>query len=467
MKKVLLLILLIGQLPLQAQQQLTLEACREMALQNSDNIKIAGLQIEKARAEQAVMKTQYLPSLSGNATGIYLHNNIDVEMFLPTVVPNPATGELVPNLMTHPITGQVITGPDGNPVFNVYAWLPLEISLQGAYLAGVSIEQPVYTGGKINAGMAMTRIGLDMASENLRMQHANTIYETDHAYWLYVTVQEKVRLAEAYAQLLAGLESQTQHAWETGYITRNEYLGVVVKHNEAKLQLQKAQSGRELARMALCRLIGLPLETAVETTDTSTTHNSFAHIINTSYNLSNRPEYRLLEKNIDMAWQQLKISRADFLPSAGISAGYNFVGGLDIGTTSYDEGNASIIASVKIPLFHWGEGRKKQLVAKHEIEIRRAELAKNSGLLTLEIENARLGLADAIKRIGLSEQALLHAEENLQENRDNYELNMRVLTDLLQAQAQWQQAYSEIIDARAELRLKETAWRRATGNLSD
>lgn len=92
------------------------------------------------------MKTQYLPSLSGSATGLYLHNNIEQELTLPTQVPDPATGQLRPNVMVHPQTGEVVMGPDGNPVFNMYAWLPLEISLQGAYLAGISLQQPLYTG---------------------------------------------------------------------------------------------------------------------------------------------------------------------------------------------------------------------------------------------------------------------------------------------------------------------------------
>lgn len=451
---------------LKAQKPLTLEACRELALRHNEDLKIAGLQIEKAEAERAAMKTQYLPSLSGTATGIYLHKNIEMEMYLPTVVPNPQTGEFVPNVMTNPATGQIVTGADGNPIFNMYAWLPLEISLKGAYLAGISLEQPIYTGGKINAANAMTRIGIDMSHENRALHRANVLWETDQAYWLYATVQENVKLAEAYTKLLSELKQTVQHAFETGFTTHNELLKVKVKHNEALLQLQKARSGLELTRMALCRVTGLPFDTPIITTDSLLFENSgIDGFSGEDFDIASRPEYRLMQKNVDMAYEQLKLARADFLPTAGINVGYNFVGGIEFGTVDYNSSNASIIASVKIPLFHWGEGRQKQLSARQDIEIRKTELGKNARLMTLEMEQARLNLADAHTRLELVRANLEQAEENLRVNTDNFELGMGVLTDLLEAQTLWQNACSNLIEAKAELKMKETAFLKATGKL--
>lgn len=53
----------------------------------------------------------------------------------------------------------------------------------------------------------MTRIGAEMAADNLELQRANTLWETDQVYWLYVSVQEKVKLAEAYEDCSAGWRS--------------------------------------------------------------------------------------------------------------------------------------------------------------------------------------------------------------------------------------------------------------------
>lgn len=501
MKRLLILFLVLVTLPeVKAQQRMSLEECRRLALEQSQEMKIARLRVEKAGAERAAMKTQYLPALSGSATGAYLFNDIEQELTLPTQVPDLATGQLRPNVMVNPQTGEVVMGADGNPVFNMYAWLPLEISLQGAYLAGISLQQPLYTGGKIAAGNAMTRIGTEMAADNLALQQANTLWEADQAYWLHVSVQEKVKLAEAYEGLLSRLEERVQNAWETGMTTRNELLKVTVKHNEVRLQLQKARSGLALTRMALCRITGLPYDTAIETTDTVQTGSSSGSATaplqgergfiasdtlpqiprglegaghtqpsltgeGTPVDLSARPEYRLLQKNVALAREQVKLVRADFLPTAGISVGYNYVGGIEIGPEKFTSSNPTVMASLKIPLFHWGEGRQKQLSAQHDHQIRAEELEKNSRLMTLEIEQTRLNLKDAHLRVAMAATAMEQAKENLRVTSDNFEVGMGLLTDLLEAQAQWQSARSEQIEAGADLRLKETAWLKATGAL--
>ncbi len=467
MKKIVIVFLLMFFLPgLHAQQKLTLEDCRRLAVENSQEMQIARFMVEKAEAERAAMKTQYLPSLSGSATGVYLFKDIEQELTLPTQVPDMTTGELRPNVMVNPTTGEVVMGPDGNPVFNMYAWLPLEISLKGAYLAGISLQQPLYTGGKIAAGHAMTKIGVAMAGDNLELRRANTLYEADQAFWLYVSVQEKVKLAEAYAELLSRLETRVKDAWETGMTTRNEFLKVAVKHNDARLQLQKARSGLELTRMALCRITGLPFDTAIETIGGDAGEDvSIDGLRVDSVDLSARPEYRLLQKNAELAAQQVKLARAGFLPTAGVSLGYNYIGGIDIGPEKITSSNPTVMASLKVPIFHWGEGRQKQLAARREQEIREAELEKNSRLMTLETEQARLNLRDARLRMEMARSAIEQAEENLRVTSDNYEVGMGLLTDLLEAQAHWQNSLSEQIEARADFRLKESAWLKVSGQL--
>lgn len=448
-----------------AQQTLSLQQCRKMALEHNENIEIARLQFEKAKTDRAAMKTQYFPSLSGSATGAYLFNDIEMETYIPTAKPNPLTGELQPNIKINPNTGEPVMGPDGNPVFNVYGWLPLEISLKGAYIAGVTLEQPIYTGGKIQAGNRMAKIGVEMTREKLKLEREKTIYNTDQSYWLYVTVQEKVKLAEEYTKLLEELLKTTQSAYETGMSTQNNVLKVKVKLNKAKLGLQKAQSGLKLTRMALCRTVGLPFEAEIVTTDSlNKTVKPLNHV--NVQGVDFRPEYSLLEKQIKLANEKIKLTRADFLPTAGLQVGYNYIGGIKYADQSYEDGNASIMASLKIPLFHWGEGFKKIKSAQHEVAIKKVQLEKNSRLLELEITQAKLYLNDATTRVEMAEESLAQADENVRVTNDNYELGMKILPELLEAQAQWQEAYSELIDARAECKIKESAYLKATGQLT-
>ena len=65
----------------------------------------------------------------------------------------------------------------------------------------------------------------------------------------------------------------------------------------------------------------------------------------------------------------------------------------------------------------------------------------------------------------MTEKSLGQAEENLQESKNRYEVGMEAITDYMEAQAQWQQAWSDAIDAKAELRLSETYYLKAAGRL--
>ncbi len=173
-----------------------------------------------------------------------------------------------------------------------------------------------------------------------------------------------------------------------------------------------------------------------------------------------------MQKNVGLAQQQIKLARADFLPTAGLSVGYNYVGGIEFGNADYSSSNASVLATVKIPIFHWGEGKQKQLAAQLEYSMKQQEMNKNTTLMKLEIEQARLNVLDAQTRVQLAQESLKQADENLRVHTDNYEVGMAVLTDLLEAQAQWQQVYSELIEAKADMKLKETAWQKALGTLN-
>ena len=58
------------------------------------------------------------------------------------------------------------------------------------------------------------------------------------------------------------------------------------------------------------------------------------------------------------------------------------------------------------------------------------------------------------------------AEENLRVTNNKYNVSMALLTDLLDAQSQWKQAKSNLIEAQTQYKIYETEYLRATGRLN-
>ncbi len=102
---------------------------------------------------------------------------------------------------------------------------------------------------------------------------------------------------------------------------------------------------------------------------------------------------------------------------------------------------------------------------KAEQEMSELKKEDASQMMLLEATKARFGVEDAAMRVKLTAHSLTQAQENLTESKNRYEVGMETLTGYMEAQAQWQKAWSDWIDAKTELRLSETGYLKATGRL--
>lgn len=454
---------------LSAQVVLNLQMCREMALQNSKEIDIAGKQQQKAAFDVLAYRAEYLPKLSVVGLGFYNQKKYNYKLkggYLPTYKPG-ADGQLEPNIVVNPENHQPVIGTDGKPVFNEYAFLPdikLQLGLRGVYSAGVQLLQPVYLGGKVRAAYRIAKAGEEIAGENIRRNRADVVLSVDEAYWQLLRVEEQAAAAAKYLKVVEELLENLKNARAVGMATMNDVLKAQVRYNDARLMLQKARNGSVLARMNLCRLVGLDLETNIRLEDALTAKvNDLIWALDSS--VTQRPDYNMLEQEVNLREREEALTRSDFLPQIGLTAGYGYSGGVKL--NGDDEANAtfSALATVQIPVFHWGEGRNKLRAVRLEKEISLLNLKKSSELMRLEVVSSRFNIEDALTQVQLAQEAFLQAEENLKVSSDQYQVGMENLTSLLEAQAQWQQAWSEWIDAKALLHLSESRYLKAIGRL--
>lgn len=410
---------------------LTLAECRERALAHSEELQQADIRLEQARLDRRIAATAALPRIEGSATGAYVVPDIDM--------------------------------------------MGMEMRMRGTYMAGLTLTQPIYAGGKISAARRMARIGEEVAGEQRRMTRMEVLVEADNAYWTLVAVEGKVRMLESYAAQMDTLCTQTTAAVESGMAIENDRLRVEARRSEIDYQLQKARNGADLCRMSLCRVIGVGGDIRPVPTDTLFRPSAPGVL---RADLEARPELRMLEQQVAVGEQQIRDARSAMLPTAGLSLGYTYYGNIklqsmvDAGggtyvpfTQEFRDGLGLAMVAVKIPIFHWGESRKKVRKARYELQHAQLDLQKNTRLMTLEVEQAIRNVEDGYRMIRTAELALSQAEENLRVMRNRHAAQMAPLTDLLDAQSQWQQAASNRIEAQTQYRIYETEYLRATGRL--
>ena len=255
-------------------------------------------------------------------------------------------------------------------------------------------------------------------------------------------------------------------AYKHGLKSKNDVLKVQVKLNESELSIRKAENALRLANMNLCHLTGRPLtETLHISDDFPAIEQKMEMQVD---DISLRPEYGLLDKQVELAKQQVKLTRSELLPQIGLRASYDYLNGLKVNNqTLFNQGNYALMLNVTVPIFHFGERINKVRAAKARLEQTRLEQADLNEKMYLELMQAANNLDEAKLQAQLSDQALEQADENRKVSKGEYEAGLEPLSDHLEAQALWQQAYETKVDAHFQLYLSYVKYLKAAGQLKE
>ena len=141
------------------------------------------------------------------------------------------------------------------------------------------------------------------------------------------------------------MESAHKH----GLKPQNDVLKVQVKLNESELNIRKADNALRLATMNLCHYIGKPLTADIRTADT---FPEVAQDIRLqTADISARPEYAILNQQVAIAKQQVKLNRSELLPQSRDQRLIRHVHGLELNNKNFlDDASFSVLLNVSIPL---------------------------------------------------------------------------------------------------------------------
>lgn len=431
-----------------AQEFLTMEQCRDMALNQNRQIAASVQQTAAARYTVASYKANFFPDFKLNGVGVY--GSADGNFSIPggnlPVLASDASGTLK---------------PDGS-----YAQFPgfkMDYELGWIYTGGITIRQPLYTGGKIRSAYKIAVLGVEMAKLSEQLTETEVIIYTEKAYASMIKAQEMQKVAELYLRTLTELLRNVESAYRNGLKSQNDVLKVQVKRNEAEMNMKKAENALRLASMNLCHYIGRPLNDCIIVSD------RYPEIEKTKLltgDISARPEYGILCKQVEANRRQVRLSQSDMLPQIGVQAGYNYLNGVKLnGNTLFDKGSFSALINVSIPLFHFGERKNKVNMAKAKLQQSLLEQEDKNELMLLELAQAENNLDEAHLECNLADSSLEQAEENRRVSAEQYRQGMETLSDHLEAQLLWQQAWQEKVEAHFNMYLEWVAYRKASGSL--
>jgi len=498
-----LCLLMTAAIPIKAQQLLSLDSCRAMALRNNKQIGIAELKQDVAHNLRKSARTKYLPHLSAIGTYQFTSEEISLlndqqksslsnlgttmagglqgmtsglqtqlgqlgQMLGQLGVPMEAFQQMAGQMQQQ--MGQTLTNTagllntEGQKIVDAF-----RTDTRNIFAGSLLVTQPVFLGGSLIALNRIADINEDMMQNAADARRQGVIYATDMAYWQIVSLRHKQRLAESFLAVVKKLDDDVQKMIQEGVATRSEGLSVSVKVNEAEMTLQKVNDGIVLAKMLLCKQIGLPINTDVKLTDEETEQIAAVTLgpqLDIQQAIDNRPEIKMLDNAVSISRQTTNILKAGHLPQVALTGGYaisnpNVLNGFE----KKFGGFWNIGLLVRIPIWNWGDVAYKVRASKSATAIANLEKDEARELIELQVNQSSFKVDEANKRLAMAESNIQRAEENLRVANVGFKEGVITPTTVMEAQTAWLQAQSQKIDAQIDVRLTQVDLQKALGNL--
>ena len=467
-----------------AQRVLSLDSCRQMALQGNKQLAATRLGQDLARDVKKAARTKYLPKV--DAIGGYSYMSKEVSIL------NDEQKSALSNLGTNAVNGMsasplgtqlatILTNLGMNPT-QVLPAAAVALDQTGTgivdafrtdtrnmWAGTVQVRQPIYMGGAIRAANRMADIGQSIADTRIDQQTQETLYDIDKAYWLVVSLRQKQRLAESYRDLVGHLNEDVHKMIGEGVATRADGLKVDVRVNEADMKITEVENGLALSRMLLCQLCGMPLDMEFTLEDESEMKDEGLGVTdeNSSLNYSLRPELQLLENAVELSRQTEKLALAPYLPHVGLVGGYTFSNpNVFNGFEQKVGGVWNVGVLVHVPVWNWMEGKFKVRAAKTATTMAQMTLDETREKIDLQVAQSRFKVVEARKKLNRARKDIESAEENLRCANAGFHEGIMDATTVMQAQTAWQQAQSQKIDAEIDVKMADVALKKALGTLS-
>ncbi|SEA41058.1 Outer membrane protein TolC [Desulfuromusa kysingii] len=436
-----------------AVQHLSFDAAWQAALSQTPEMLMSRAQIAEAQGAVTAASGQLLPKLqasysaSGSDSGLNVFgmklnqgqasfNDFGASLFDPT---DPSSLYITPGNLNNP-------------------------SWYSNYQTKLELLVPVFNGGKIRGYLQQARAylsaahnGNEMARQQLMLEVLKA-YQGVHTAVALVAVAEKaVTAAESYTEL-------TNKLFARGVVARNDQLraqlnlsNVCLRRSEVKTYLGKIY---DQLRVLVGNEDDRPIN-VTETLQVSLPEESLADL--RQHMLLDNPGLRALGEKVVAGQAEVKIARADYLPS------FNLLLSSEWNNPDFEPGgnHSSMVAGVlSWNLFDFGSRRGQVNQANARLSQQRAHLNQARNQLRLQLESAWRDVALAAERVKVRELAISQAEEAERLERLRYEKGVATMTELLAAQAELDKSRSELVAANYQQIMQRAGLLLALGRLT-
>ena len=366
------------------------------ALRNNLALLLSQQQAESARAQRRRNLSALLPNVSGNASESV--NQINLQAF----------GIPLPPGLTSPVVG-----PFG--LFDAHA------SMSETFLDLTAMNR-VRSAAENERAAAFT------------VQDARELVVLAAGNQYLRALADAARLDTAQAQLATAqaIFQQAEDMKKAGVNAGIDVLRAQVQMQAQQQRVLAAQNEFARQKMTLARAIGLPVSQAFELADTV----PYAPLpeLNVEEALARayqrRPEYLAAQARVRSAELEVEAAKGEAMPVMEIDGQYGILGQ----TPGNSERVFNLAAGLRIPLFQGGKVKADVAEAETSLRQDQMQLEDLRGLVEYEVRTSWLDVKTSNEQVGVAQQSIVLAGEQLKEAQDRYAAGVSGSLDVVQAQ---------------------------------
>lgn len=409
------------------------------ALEHQKNVKNANLDLQISNEQVREITGIGLPQINGS---------VDVKDFF--------------ELPTSLIPGQFFGGEPGS-------FIPVKFGTQWQSSAGVTASQLLFDPTYL-IGLKATRTIRDLANKNVTRSKIETAAAVYKAYYALLLVHERRVVIDANVERIAKLQKDTKALFANGFVEKIDVDRIDLAYNNMRSEKEKFDHLENMTENVLKFQMGMDITHPIQLTDSLDFNKVKDLRANDKPDVTRRIEYGILETQVRLEELNVQRYKVGYYPSlvGFISANamaqrteFNF---LRPGYRWYPTGILG--ATLSVPIFDGFQKSAKIRQSKCNLSKVQNELDNFRNAASMQVQNSRLAMEDAVRSLNLQQENLTLANEVVRVTKIKYDQGIGSNLEVLDAETSLKEAQSHFYNAVYEAIVSKIDYEVASGNLT-
>ena len=314
-----------------------------------------------------------------------------------------------------------------------------------SYGMEVTLEQPLYAGGKGAAGIRIAKQGIEVAKKNHDLSIESMLFHVAEVYYGRLEAQKNLESQQRNVERLQEHRRLSELRYKVGEVTQSVLLRAQAELARAQANRVALENDAAVKKRELEILSGLPDDAEISEPSVPKIPGETGSGLLTAA-LDSREDVHRSRLQEEIAKEGVVFARGNFLPSLSLEGAY-FSRNQDPRSTFFIDQGWVIGAKLEFPVFEGGLHRAEMAQARSRLESGRLETARLKKRVDLEVTQASLNLEAATRVLQSREEQVRFADENYEMVSKQFTFGLSTHIDLLDANQTLIEAERDVIGA--------------------